>query len=207
MGKRKKGKSSQLRSSVRRDQRLGAEQQKKAELFSAYLKVVKYLRERWVVVKGSLIFAGGILIFLFIYPKLTGGELFLALRSHIASATGFFLDLTGVNAQVTGAMVTSPDFSMSIIAACTGIVPTAIVISAVLAYPSTIRQKIEGIALGIVCIYAFNLVRMVSLFLVGSTFPNFFESAHYIVGQSIMILLAIGLWLFWVEKRVHVTIR
>ena len=72
---------------------------------------------------------------------------------------------------------------------------------------STIRQKGEGIALGILVLYALNLVRTVSLFLVGTYFPGLFDTAHYIVWQSLMILLAIGLWLFWVEKLVYVTPR
>ena len=37
--------------------------------------------------------------------------------------------------------------------------------------------------------------------------PDRYASAHYIIGQSLMILLAIGLWLFWLEKRAHVTSR
>jgi len=142
----------------------------------------QYIKRHWVIVRSGL-------------------------RAFIASATGSILSLFSSNIQVVGTNILSPDFSMGIITACTGLVAMAIFTSAVLAYPSSIVKKAEGIAMGIAGLFIFNLVRMAGLFVVGSYLPDFFNSAHYIVGQSLMILLAIGLWLFWLEKRVHVTSR
>ena len=175
---------------------------------NAFIKrATLYIKRHWVVARSVLIFTGCILLFMFIYSRTAGGEQLLGLRAFIASATGSILSLFSSNIQVVGTNISSPDFSMGIITACTGLVAMAILTSAVLAYPCSISKKAEGIALGIVGLFIFNLIRMVGLFMVGSYLPGFFNSAHYIVGQSLMILMAIGLWLFWLEKRVHVTSR
>ena len=168
---------------------------------------VMYIKLHWLVLRSLFIFAGCILLFIFLFSRTAGGEQLLGLRTFIATATGSILGLFSSNIEVIDTIISSPDFSMRIIAACTGSIAMAIFISAVLAYPSSISKKAEGIALGIVGLSFFNLVRMVGLFLVGSYLPGLFDTAHYIVGQSLMILLAIGLWLFWLEKRVHVVSR
>jgi len=77
----------------------------------------------------------------------------------------------------------------------------------VLAYPCTMSEKGIGIALGIVVLFVLNLVRTVSLFLVGTYLPSVFDTVHYVVWQSLMILLAIGVWLFWMEKMIRVAPR
>ena len=170
-------------------------------------RTVTYFRRHWLVVRSVFIFTACILLFLFIYSRTAGEEQLLGLRSFIASAAGAILSLFYSNIQVVGTNISSSDFSMGIITACTGLVAMAIFTAAVLAYPSSIARKAEGIVIGIVGLFIFNLIRMVGLFVVGSHLPGLFNTAHYIVGQSLMILLAIGLWLFWLEKRVHVTSR
>ncbi len=170
-------------------------------------RILLYLRRHWAVVKSVLIFIGCILLFMLIYSRIADGEQLASFRAFIAGATGAILKLLSFNIQVIGTMVSSPEFSMGIIAACTGIVSMAIFTSAVVAYPCRFSRKVEGIVLGIASLFVFNLIRMVGLFIVGSYLPDFFNSAHYIIGQSLMILLALGLWLFWLEKRAHVTSR
>jgi archaeosortase B (VPXXXP-CTERM-specific) len=144
------------------------------------------------------------LVFLLSYSRLTGSALFDEFRGFTAEATGFVLNLFGGDVLVAGTMVSSPDFSMGIIEACTGIVPMAIFVSAVLAYPSTIRQKAIGIVLGILGLYAVNLVRTATLFVVGTHFYSFFDTAHYLVWQSLMVFVAVVFWLLWMSRLYHV---
>ena len=127
----------------------------------------------------------------------------IALSTIIANATGLILNFLAFNTQVIGTSVASADFAMTIVGACTGIIPMAIVVSAVIAYPSSLQDKGKGIVLGIGGLFVINLGRMVGLFMVGTYAPDFFDMAHYVVGQSLMILLALALWLFWEEKWVH----
>jgi len=168
-----------------------------------------YLRRNWVVVRSCLIFAGCLVSFIFIYSKVADSSAMAAFFNFTARATGAILNHVGASVQVDGNSISSPHFyagSMLIVANCTALIPIVIFISAVLAFPSTAKQKIIGIMLGIVGLFVLNLVRTVSLFFIGSSFSeSVFEIAHMLVWQSLMIILAIILWLVWVGKLVRVT--
>lgn len=162
----------------------------------AYLK----RNELW---KAGGIFVGGIVICLFIISRLLGGTAADSMANFTASSTGVILNLFGADAVVNGSLISSPDFSMKIILECTGLVPLAIFLPAVIAYPSMVKQKLVGVAIGIGGIYLVNLIRTVSLFYVGAYLPSFLDTAHFLVWQSLIMLLAVILWLLWARKVIH----
>ena len=162
-----------------------------------------FFRRNWKATRSILLFGGCILVFMFVYSSITDTQPMVALSTLIANITVFLLNFLRFNTQAIGTSVASADFRMTIATACTAIVPTAIVVSAVIAYPSGLMDKGKGLALGIGGLFVINLGRMVGLFTVGTYAPDFFNMAHYVIGQSLMILLAIALWLFWEEKLVH----
>jgi archaeosortase B (VPXXXP-CTERM-specific) len=170
--------------------------------FSAlFQRINLFLRRNWAVVKGCLIFGGCILAFMLIRSWLLDNEALAGFFDFTAAATGFFLNIFGASVEVDGSLVSSPDFSMGIVFGCTGIVAMAIYASAVLAYPCRPKQKAIGIAFGVSALFVLNLVRTVSLFFIGSHFSSgFFDTAHMLIWQPVMIAVAIVLWLFWVEK-------
>ena len=164
-----------------------------------------YLKRNWAIVRSCLIFAGCILAFVLICSWLLPGDVVRHLVNSTAAATSFILNLFGASVHADGSLVTSPGFSMSIIFECTAVIPIVIFLSAVLAYPCTIKQKAVGMALGIIALYAIDLIRMTSLFFIGTHFSSrWFDVAHFFIWQPMMILIAIVLWLFWVEKLVRV---
>ena len=162
-----------------------------------------YIKQNRNAVKSILIFAAFMIVFLLIYSRVTESYIFDEVRNFTARATGFMLNIFGGDVSVDGTMVSSSDFSMGIIAACTGIVPIAIYIAAVVAYPATIRQKLLGIALGVIGIGVINIIRTTILFVLGAHSPSFFDTAHYLIFQSLMIMIAVLLWLFWVLRLNH----
>jgi archaeosortase B (VPXXXP-CTERM-specific) len=164
------------------------------------------LRRHRAAVKAGLIFAGAILAFMLIYSRIAETEVLAGFLTFTARATGGILNLFGASVQVDGTLISSPDYSMRIVTECTGLVPMAIVVCAVLAYPGTAKQKAIGATLGIVTLFVLNLVRTVSLFFIGGRFSaSFFDTAHFLIWQPVMIVVAIVLWLFWVEKLARVS--
>ena len=101
-------------------------------------------------------------------------------------------------------MVATNSFQFEITAECTSLVPTAILISGVIAWPSKRREKLAGVAMGLVALFAINLIRIITLFYVGSAFPGFLDIAHYFIWQTLIVVLAIGLWLGWTQWFVSV---
>lgn len=173
-----------------------------------WARVRVFLSRNRVVVRACIIFAVCIGLFTFTLTMLMGGDTLGALQDFTARATAFFVNLFGGEAEVDGAVILSPASNpLEIIPECLGIISMAIFVSAVLAYPCRIKQKMVGMAIGILALYVLNLVRTVSLFYINSHFPDFLDTAHILIWQSIMILAAIVLWLFWVEKFARVSTR
>jgi exosortase/archaeosortase family protein len=94
----------------------------------------------------------------------------------------------------------SEGFAVSIVAECTAVGPLVLFMGAVAAYPSPLRSKGIGLVLGAVVLTAVNLFRIMSLFWIGSNYPEYPDIAHLLVWQTVIILIAILLWLFWVDR-------
>ena len=125
----------------------------------------------------------------------------------IAQLTRVILTLAGEQARVAGKVVGTPTFSVAIQNNCNAIYETALFIAAVLAYPATWRERGQGILLGFVVLYLLNLVRVLSLIYVGSHFRQYFNASHIYVWQSLFIVFALGLWIYWAGTLVRNTSR
>src|SRR5665811_950278 len=66
---------------------------------------------------------------------------------------------------------TTSGFAISIERGCNGVEAVIILIAAILAFPAPWKHKLAGIGIGFVAIQAMNLVRIISLFYLGSMEP------------------------------------
>ncbi|MCK4371659.1 MAG: exosortase H [candidate division Zixibacteria bacterium] len=124
--------------------------------------------------------------------------------SLVAGAASLLMNLFGAGSYVSENILSTSSYSISIVDGCNGIYATAILISGVVAYPSSIREKGLGILLGVTAVFAMNLVRVISLFYLGQHYPSIFTEAHVYVWQPIIILWAIFVWDYW-SRKVHDT--
>ncbi len=114
-----------------------------------------------------------------------------------ARLSGHILAFLGQDITVRGASISSPAFSVTIKQGCDAIEPTALFVCAVLAFPGILSKKIVGVITGTLLLAFLNLIRIVTLFLVGVYLPRAFELMHIEVWQGLFIFLAILLWVFW----------
>src|SRR5205823_6180960 len=91
-------------------------------------------------------------------------------------------------------------FAVNIKNGCNGVEALIIFVAAVLSFPATWRSRTIGLLLGTVAIQLINLVRVVALFLTGAYLPKMFESSHTVIWQTIVILCAVLLWIFWANR-------
>lgn len=115
----------------------------------------------------------------------------------IARVSGAVLRVFGESATVSGCVVSSPRFAVTIFNGCNGLITSLIFISGVLAFPSRWPAKLIGVAGGLLAIQIINMVRIVSLFYIGIFFPSLFNDAHTSIWQSVVILAGVGLWIGW----------
>ena len=71
-----------------------------------------------------------------------------------------------------------------------------------LAYPTSLKNKLVGIGFGIPVIQIVNLARLVVLSLTGLYYPGIFEFVHAYIWQSIFVIFIIAIWLIWLERFV-----
>ena len=154
----------------------------------------------WRVVGPSAIIGGSLLLSLAIYFGFLGSAWVEVVAAWTARWTSVALNLMGSSTSVNGTILSSNDFAVNIVAECTAVGPLVLYAGAVIAYPSTFRAKGMGVLLGLLVLTVVNVIRIMSLFWIGSTFPQYLGVAHLLVWQTAIILLAIVLWLFWVER-------
>jgi len=112
------------------------------------------------------------------------------------------LSLLG-EASLSGTHLTFNGFRAVIVDACNGVLPTYIFLAAVLAFPSTWRDKLSGVLLGVPVILVINVARVVSLMILGAHQPDIVERVHIDVWQTAVVALAMATWIFWVERFVR----
>ena len=121
----------------------------------------------------------------------------------VARASGVALRLAGEDIVRSGTVLRSPSFAVNIRNGCNGVEAMVILLAAIVAYPAPWRARAIGLALGIVVIQVVNLVRVVALFLTGAYLPRFFDSSHTLVWQSVVILVALLVWVYWAKRFAH----
>ncbi len=106
----------------------------------------------------------------------------------------------GFPVQITGTMLASGSFVVDVSPACSGAVPSMIYLSAVFAFPTTLRAKAIGAGMGVGIIHGVNLLRVVALFIVGLFFKEYFHETHVYIAQALVVAIAVATWLFWAGR-------
>ncbi|RMH23453.1 MAG: exosortase H [Acidobacteria bacterium] len=122
------------------------------------------------------------------------------LTAGIARLSGALLALLGQDVRMAGTQIISDRFAVNIENGCNGVEAMIIFLAAVLAFPASWRARAAGLLLGMVAIQLVNLLRVVALFLTGVYFRDFFDSSHTVVWQTVVILFALLLWLYWAGR-------
>lgn len=116
--------------------------------------------------------------------------------------------LRAIGAEVTldGRFLTSPRFSLEVIRECTALQTILLFLAAVLAHPAGFRAKLAGVLLGVPSLVVINILRVVSLFLLGQRRPEAVEIVHVVVWQSLLVFAVVLLWIVWAHgpARRHV---
>jgi exosortase/archaeosortase family protein len=157
-------------------------------------------------------FAGrkAVFVFLLIFGVLMGvfyafiswapffGGVFVPRYHHfIATVSGWILSFLVEDTTVSQAGIFSPRFSGQIAQGCDAIEATGLLMCAIIAFPAGLLQKVAGIVAGAFALAVLNLVRIVSLFLIGIHLPRIVDFMHIEVWQGLFIIFAVMLWVLW----------
>ena len=145
-----------------------------------------------------LIFGGCYLLF-GVLPRVRLGVV-NPYTEFLTKAVAAVINLLGAGATASGALVHSPRYSMEIAMGCDGVEASCLYLAGVVAFPASWRARWIGLAIGVPLIQAINLIRLVGLYYVGMYLPSVAEQIHDYVAQTIVILLATAILIFWLER-------
>lgn len=110
--------------------------------------------------------------------------------------------LRAIGEQVVtrGTVIQSVLFAVDVKNGCNGIEAVLLLVAAMLAFPAPARARAIGLAIGLAAIQGVNLVRIVSLFWLGAHRRDVFDLFHAAIWQTLLILLAVGIFLAWGKR-------
>ena len=176
---------------------------KKVEKVSLTQKIRPFLSLRHPITRFCLLFLVLLVVFSFLLSlELVKQYVYNPLTTLIASQAAWILKVLGQKVYASGIIISGEGFSVKIVSNCNAIFEIMLFLSAVIAFPALIKEKLVGGVLGTILIYLLNLLRVVLLFLIGVYSPQFFEGTHIYVAQSIFIVMVAIFWLFWAGRWV-----
>ncbi len=119
-----------------------------------------------------------------------------SLSTHVLVMLGEAVDTDGVR-------ILSDHFAVSVARGCDGIEPMMLFLAALFAFPTRFVLRLPALLICLPLLAALNVVRIVSLFLIGAYRPQLFVVMHTDVWQVLYIafaLVAFGFWLAWATR-------
>lgn len=118
----------------------------------------------------------------------------------IARVSGGLIALFQHDVKVTGTLISGRCFAVDIHNGCNGLEASLFLLAAVIAFPAPLRMRAIGAVFGFAIVQLANLVRIVSLYLIGCYRPDWFAAFHLAIWQTIIFAIAVGFFLIWTRR-------
>jgi exosortase H (IPTLxxWG-CTERM-specific) len=121
----------------------------------------------------------------------------------VADLAGVALRLFGGHVAVQGDVISSQrnGFSIRVLSGCNGIDATILVCCAMLAWRTNWRRKVTGLLLGCAVAQSANLLRLITLFLVGQWNQQWFDWLHEYVWEALIVAADLAVLVFWTQRE------
>lgn len=134
---------------------------------------------------------------IFFFAKFAQTEMFRSYLQASAGVAAALLRTFATEAVAADGGIGGSGFQMRVAVGCDALQPVALFCCAVLATPIGVRRKMAGLIAGVAALLALNILRIVTLFLIGVHVPRFFEVFHVDIWQAAFIALALVSWVSW----------
>ena len=133
---------------------------------------------------------------------------FLWLMDSTASICGGTMSLFSDDVACQDRFISYKEFPIEIIDECTGLFEMLIFLATVFSFPTSIRNKLIGVLIGVPIIYIFNIIRIIVLLIAGAYSRAAFDFMHLYLWQVTLIIMIGSIWIGWLylfvdqEKRI-----
>ena len=129
----------------------------------------------------------------------------------LARLSAAVLNLFGERVGVAGSVIEGRAFAVDIKGGCNGVEAMMLLCAAIAAFDASWRARILGLIAGSAALMAFNIVRIVTLYVIGERWRQLFETFHLAVWQTIMFAVAATIFALWsgrfAPRQRHVAAR
>jgi exosortase/archaeosortase family protein len=151
---------------------------------------------RGAAVRFAITFAVlcGVLLGLYYFPYSEGGRVRPVLDGFLhryAASAGVVLRWFEPHVQVIGQDIIGR-YSLRIVKTCDAMDVTILLTSAIVAWPGPWKRRLVGAAAGIALLFVVNVLRICTLYWIGSAFPSLFEVAHLDLWPALILIVSIG---------------
>ena len=130
------------------------------------------------------------------------GYLYVALGSApyqgyletLARLTFFVAGALGYDVEWSGTFVLADEGVIEIVPGCDALQPMMLFGAGILAWPSSWLRRLVALGAGLAVLFALNLVRLATLFVIQVEAPERFDLAHMSVWPVILIVSTTALW-------------
>lgn len=160
---------------------------------------VDNLRQKWAAAGFVLVFALLALVLIGLTRwSFVDENLILPYTRWLARLSGHCFAVFGVPVNVQDTFLRHSAFAVDIRRGCDGVVATIVLLSALLAFPASWRDRLRGAVMGFALIFVLNLVRIFVLFGLGIAGQMaVFNFVHTYVAQMAVIAAAMVFWVYW----------
>lgn len=116
----------------------------------------------------------------------------------VAAVAGEILSWSGLDVLVNGRDIwLTQHVGVRVVDGCNGITTIGLFIGFVIAYPGDVWRRLVFIPLGIVVLYASNVVRVMMLLVMKEHWVGGFDVLHGLGAPAFFYLIVMGLWVVW----------
>jgi len=104
------------------------------------------------------------------------------------------------HAQLNGRVIASPGSSLHVTRGCEGIEMFLLLVAAIMAFPATWKQRVQGLLLGCMLAYALSVTRLMALHYILRFSPRAWEALHGLVLPLGPIVLMALFFMRWSDR-------
>ncbi len=119
--------------------------------------------------------------------------------ASVVLATSKLLSVLNIPCTYQGSIINLPSISLDIKFGCNGLEAVMIYSVAVVAFPSTWKNKLIGVVGGFAVIQVVNILRIASLAYSGIHFKSLFEVIHIYIAQGMMIAVSLAVFFLYLH--------
>jgi exosortase H (IPTLxxWG-CTERM-specific) len=137
----------------------------------------------------------------FVKPDAEGRNVFQFMSEFISEGIERMLLFLGEGVYRHGNVImdSSGASAIKISDECLGADAMLILFSAIIVYPSRIKDQFLGLLVGLTLFQAVNIARIISLYYVNKFHHEYFELLHDYVWQGVVILIVAGYYWLWLR--------